>query len=68
MALNVDTEIISCDGEQCEETAPLANSVVQGWWFTVHTEKEPGITGRYLDFCPDCSGGKRIKITPPEPE
>lgn len=68
MSLNVTHETVHCDGDQCENSAPIANSVIKGWWFTVYTDKEPGTTGRYVDYCPDCSGGKTIHITPPEPE
>lgn len=67
MALDVTTETVSCDDEDCSNTAPIANSVVQGWWFTVEPQKDQS-QNRYTDYCPECSGGRKINITPPEPE
>lgn len=65
MALDVETEELTCDTEGCDATENLTASVPAGWYFTVEDVKNHVAT--HTDYCPEHANGRRRKTTDPMP-
>lgn len=63
MALNVETEELTCDTEGCNRTANLSTSVGKGWYFTVEDVQNKIAT--HTDYCPEHAKGRRRNTTEP---
>lgn len=65
MALDKETETVTCDTENCDRKATLAVSVPKGWYFTVEVENH---IGTYTDYCPEHANGRKHTNSDPQKE